>query len=74
MTKALLLEKIEKQVEELPLADQLEIVEKIIRKMKKEEGTAKKSITWRSLYGLGKDIWQGTDAQEYVASLREDRT
>jgi hypothetical protein len=28
---------------------------------------------WASLYGLGKEIWEGVDAVEYIRELREDR-
>jgi hypothetical protein len=28
---------------------------------------------WDSLYGLGKEIWEGVDAVEYIRELREDR-
>lgn len=28
---------------------------------------------WDQLYGLGKEVWQGIDAGEYVRELREDR-
>jgi hypothetical protein len=28
---------------------------------------------WDDLYGIGKDVWQGIDALEYVRELREDR-
>lgn len=33
----------------------------------------KKDLGWKPLYGLGKDLWKGEDAQEYVDRLREDR-
>lgn len=28
---------------------------------------------WRQLYGLGKEIWRGIDALDYVRDLRADR-
>ena len=28
---------------------------------------------WADLYGLGRDVWQGIDAQQYVRELRQDR-
>ncbi len=30
------------------------------------------SSRWRDLYGLGKEIWEGEDAQEYVNRLRQE--
>lgn len=40
-----------------------------------EEGelSLKKELDWNKLYGLGKDLWKGEDAQVYVNRLREDR-
>ena len=28
---------------------------------------------WEELYGLGREVWQGIDARQYVADLRQDR-
>ena len=28
-------------------------------------------IRWSSVYGLGRDIWAGVDAQEYVNRMRD---
>jgi hypothetical protein len=28
---------------------------------------------WDELYGLGREVWAGVDAQEHVRQLREDR-
>ena len=28
---------------------------------------------WDELYGLGREVWQGVDARQYVADLRQDR-
>jgi hypothetical protein len=33
----------------------------------------KKQLDWNKLYGLGKGLWKGEDAQEYVDRLREER-
>ena len=29
-------------------------------------------VHWRDFYGLGKEIWDGEDAQEYVNRLRDE--
>jgi hypothetical protein len=31
-------------------------------------------IDWESLWGLGREVWEGIDAQAYLDELREDRT
>jgi hypothetical protein len=36
----------------------------------RQEGTPKRSIM--ELHGLGQEIWDGVDAQEYVNKLREE--
>ena len=28
---------------------------------------------WGELYGLGREVWQGVDPQQYVRDLRQDR-
>jgi len=66
-------EKIKKEVEGLTPKEQLELVEKLVRQLR-EKGVAKKEyLDWDELYGLGKGLWDGEDAQEYVNRLREDR-
>lgn len=39
----------------------------------RKKGRGKRSLGWTKLYGLGKGIWNGEDAQAYVDRLREDR-
>lgn len=41
--------------------------------MRKGGLSIKKELDWNNLYGLGKGLWKGEDAQEYVNRLREDR-
>jgi len=68
-----ILKKIGKEAERLSPEEQLELVEKLVRQLR-EKGLAKKEyLDWGKLYGLGKGLWNGEDAQEYVNRLREDR-
>lgn len=32
----------------------------------------RKEVRWADFYGLGKEIWAGIDAQEYVNQLRDE--
>jgi hypothetical protein len=73
MKKAISFEEIEKGIETLELQEQLELMEKLIHLMKKSELSMKKKLDWNELYGLGKGLWNGEDAQEYVDHLREER-
>ncbi len=73
MPRASTLGKIEKEVERLSPQDQLKLVEKLAHKLRKTGLAMKKELDWKGLYGLGKGLWKGEDAQAYVNSLREDR-
>ena len=73
MQRKLTLEKIEKEAERLTPQEQLKLVERLVHQLMKTGLIIKKELDWNNLYGLGKGIWKGEDAQEYVNSLREDR-
>ena len=65
--------RIEKEVEKLSPQEQLKLVEKLAHKLRKTGLAMKKELDWKNLYGLGKGLWKGEDAQEYVNRLRESR-
>ncbi|MBN1455689.1 MAG: hypothetical protein JW945_05525 [Methanomicrobia archaeon] len=68
-----LIEKLEKEAERLTPKELVELVDRLVHRLR-EEGQAKKELLdWRELYGLGKGLWIEEDAQEYVSRLREDR-
>lgn len=73
MPRASTLEKIEKEIERLSPKDQLKLVEKLAHHLRKTGLAVKKELDWKNLYGLGKGLWKGEDAQNYVNRLREDR-
>lgn len=73
MRKGVTLEKIEKDTERLTPQEQLKLVEKLACRLRKTGLAKKKELDWDKLYGLGKGLWTGEDAQEYVNRLREDR-
>jgi len=73
MPKGITLRKVEKEVESLTPQEQLKLVERLTHKLRKTGITMKKRLDWKGLYGLGKGLWKGEDAQEYVNRLREDR-
>jgi hypothetical protein len=63
----------EQQIKPLPLADQLRLVELIARYAARSalpEDLPLHSIM--ELHGLGAEIWEGVDAQEYINKLREE--
>jgi len=71
--KGIPLEKIGKEIERLAPQEQLKLVEKVIHQLRKGRKTTERELDWDRLYGLGKGLWDGEDAQEYVNRLREDR-
>jgi hypothetical protein len=73
MSKVNTLEKLEHELEMLQPEAQLLIMEKLARLLRKSGLPAQKGIDWRKLYGAGKGVWQGEDAQEYVNRSREER-
>jgi len=67
------LEKLEQEVQQLPAQEQLRLVERIVRRLRQADLGVKKELDWDELYGLGKGLWEGEDAQDYVNRMREDR-
>lgn len=69
------IEEIEKEITNLPPQEQLKLVEKLARRLRlRKRGPVRgKGLVWGRLYGLGKGLWRGEDAQEYVNRLRADR-
>jgi hypothetical protein len=73
MRKAVTLERIEKEIEKLTPQEQLKLVERLAHHLRKTGLAMKKELDWNKLYGLGKGLWKGEDAQEYVNRLRMER-
>jgi len=73
MPRTSTLGKIEKEIERLSPKDQLRLVEKLSHQLRISGVMIKRELDWKALYGLGKGLWKGEDAQEYVNRLREER-
>jgi len=73
MRNEISLQEIEKDIEKLAPQDQLKLMEKIAHLLIKSDLITKKELDWNELYGLGKGLWNGEDAQEYVNRSREER-
>jgi hypothetical protein len=60
------------QIRALPAAQRLELVAMIARELVAEGVTTPERPKFKltDLEGLGKEIWEGVDAQEYVDRLR----
>ncbi|MEQ8225332.1 MAG: hypothetical protein ABRQ37_23640 [Candidatus Eremiobacterota bacterium] len=59
-----------KEAATLTVMEQQELIENIIHLMKQ---TGKENNKWEDIYGIGRGIWEGIDAQDYVNQIREDR-
>jgi hypothetical protein len=70
--KSITLEKLEREIERLPPQQQLKLVERLAHHLRKGALGRKKELDWKNLYGLGKGLRKGEDAQEYVNRLREE--
>ncbi len=73
MPKTVTIDKLEREIEKLPTQDQLKLVERLAHHLRKTGLSMKKELDLTKLYGLGKGLWSGEDAQAYVNHLREDR-
>ena len=64
----------EQHIKPLPTLNQLRLVEFITHNLVKysavDDASASPKHDIMELHGLGADIWQGIDAQEYVNNLR----
>ncbi len=58
-------------IKSIPVAEQLELIALISRKLIDQSGV-KKQRSLLELEGLGAEIWQGVDAQQYVDELRDE--
>ena len=73
MGKGVTIEKIEKEIDRLIPLEQLKLVERVVHHLRKTGLAVKKELKWDKLYGLGKGLWKGEDAQDYVNRMRADR-
>lgn len=67
------LEKIESQIMNLPVSEQIHLIERIARRVRSVQTKSKITLNWNDLYGTGKGLWSGDDAQNYVNRARLER-
>jgi hypothetical protein len=66
-------EQITREAETLPLTDYIDLIERLVHRLRDKGDTPPVQHNWQELYGLGKGLWDDEDAQDYVNRLREDR-
>lgn len=63
----------ERHIQALSPGEQIRLIELIASRMPNANGnTSHKKHSIMELHGLGAEIWQGIDAQEYVNELRKE--
>lgn len=67
------LDKIESQIINLPVSEQIHLIERIARRIRAFQKKSGTTLNWNDLYGSGKGIWGEDDAQDYVDRSREER-
>lgn len=60
-----------RSVEELPAPDQLRLLSELADRIRKRVEVPEERVSILELEGLGKEIWEGIDAQEYVNRERD---
>lgn len=67
------IEILEKEAQKLSLPDHIKLIETLVRQLREKSTPVSRRIDWKELYGIGKGLWGGQDAQDYVNGLREER-
>jgi hypothetical protein len=67
------LEKIESQIMNLPVSEQIHLIERIARRVRSVQTKSGLTLNWKDLYGTGKGLWKRDDTQDYVNRAREER-
>jgi hypothetical protein len=45
----------------------------VVMTVQPQHGAPRSVANWDEVYGLGREVWQGVDSQQYVRDLRQDR-
>jgi len=53
------LDKIESQIVNLPVSEQIHLIERIARRVRSAQTKSGTTLNWNDLYGSGKGIWGG---------------
>ena len=67
------LKKLEEEISNLTLDEKLALVQRLTSELEGLKTSRQSRSGFSHIYGLGKGLWEGMDAQEYVNSMRQDR-
>lgn len=62
----------QRHIQRLSTTEKLELIALMSRQLAREAQNVEPSVSIMALHGLGKEIWQGIDAQAYVSELRQE--
>lgn len=60
----------QQHIKSLPRAEQLKLLAKVAAELSQDNSDETKEHSIMELHGLGAEIWQGVDTQDYVNELR----
>ena len=64
---------IEQEISQLPKERQWELLNYLLQHFSPTSEQQKNDLLWSSSLGLGKEVWNSVDAQDYVNQMRSDR-
>lgn len=62
----------ERHIKPLPALQKLQLLALVARELAEQASDQTTAYSILELHGLGKDIWEGIEPQEYVRTLREE--
>ena len=64
---------IEKEIAQLPKEKQWELLNYLLQHFSPKTETQENDLLWSLSLGLGKEVWNSVDAQDYVNQMRSER-
>ncbi len=62
----------QRHIKRLSTTEKLELIALMSRQLAREAQSAEPPVSIMALHGLGKEIWEGIDAQTYISELRQE--
>ena len=64
---------IEQEIAQLPKEKQWELLNYLLQHFSPKTETQENDLLWSLSLGLGKEVWNSVDAQDYVDQMRSER-
>ncbi len=62
----------QRHIKRLSTTEKLELIALVSRQLAREAQSVEPPVNIMALHGLGKEIWEGIDAQTYISELRQE--